>query len=91
MLRGVLRFRAARRLTRIRSDEQHTNAQALILTDRAVNRLKNIARDNERLRITVEGGGCAGFEYKLGLDDTATQSDDVIVERNGAAVVIDEV
>lgn len=41
------------------------------------------------LRITVSGGGCAGFQY--GFDfDAATGEDDHIFERDGIKVVIDE-
>ena len=41
------------------------------------------------LRVTVLGGGCSGFEYKLEFD-TQTNADDVTVEKNGAVVVTDE-
>ncbi len=41
------------------------------------------------LRVSVEGGGCSGFSYKFDL--TGEQNaDDVVVERNGARVLIDE-
>ena len=89
MLRGLLRV-PARAAARHVARSAHEDATALRLTDRAVERLRRIARDGERLRITVEGGGCAGFEYKLVLDG-GEQGDDVIVERDGAAVVVDEV
>jgi len=41
------------------------------------------------LRITVSGGGCAGFQY--GFDfDAETHEDDHVFERDGIKVVIDE-
>jgi iron-sulfur cluster insertion protein len=41
------------------------------------------------LRITVSGGGCAGFQY--GFDfDAETHDDDQVFERDGIKVVIDE-
>lgn len=43
-----------------------------------------------RLRITVSGGGCSGFKYDFGFD-AAVNGDDLVVERDGAGVVIDEV
>ncbi len=42
------------------------------------------------LRVSVEGGGCSGFSYKFDLTDT-TQDDDLILEEEGAKVVVDPV
>ena len=41
------------------------------------------------LRVTILGGGCAGFQYELDFDDKIN-ADDVTVEKNGAVVVTDE-
>lgn len=41
------------------------------------------------LRVSVEGGGCSGFSYKFDFASEAN-SDDLLVEREGARVVIDE-
>lgn len=41
------------------------------------------------MRVAVEGGGCSGFQYKFDFDD-APNSDDVVLERDGAKVLIDE-
>lgn len=68
----------------------HSDPTALNVTSKAAQKLKQIAQNGECLRITVEGGGCAGFEYKLKLDKSQ-QPDDVVVERDGASVVVDEV
>uniref|UniRef100_A0A914C3C9 Iron-sulfur cluster assembly 2 homolog, mitochondrial n=1 Tax=Acrobeloides nanus TaxID=290746 RepID=A0A914C3C9_9BILA len=64
--------------------------QKLILTSRAVQKLKNIAKEDEFLRIMVDGGGCSGFEYKLSLD-TKQNEDDVLIENDGAKVIIDKI
>ncbi|MGB3627779.1 MAG: iron-sulfur cluster insertion protein ErpA [Henriciella sp.] len=45
--------------------------------------------DKDFLRVSVEGGGCSGFSYKFDLDDTKND-DDIVVERDGATVLIDE-
>jgi Fe-S cluster assembly iron-binding protein IscA len=39
----------------------------------------------------VEGGGCSGFQYKLELSsDPPQDGDDIIFQRNGAKVVVDQ-
>ncbi len=52
-----------------------------------------VLRDQEgdaslMLRVAVEGGGCSGFTYKFSLE-ADKQDDDTLVERDGAAVLID--
>ena len=42
------------------------------------------------LRLSVEGGGCAGFQYRFGLADAA-EGDDERVERDGVTLVVDPV
>ena len=42
------------------------------------------------LRLSVEGGGCSGFQYKFGLADAA-ESDDLVIERDGVTLVVDPV
>lgn len=45
--------------------------------------------DASMLRVAVEGGGCSGFSYKFDFAK-ATNDDDIVIERDGAKVVIDE-
>jgi iron-sulfur cluster assembly accessory protein len=42
------------------------------------------------LRVSVSGGGCSGFQYGFDLD-AARGDDDIVVERDGAVVLIDAV
>ena len=41
-----------------------------------------------RLRVSVSGGGCSGFQYLFALDDKS-EDGDIVIERDGAAVVVD--
>ena len=65
----------------------------LLISDSAVARLKEISGDGGWLRVSVEGGGCSGFQYKLDLEDSDGHEmweEDVLVEREGARVVVDQ-
>ena len=42
------------------------------------------------LRLAVDGGGCAGFQYRFGLEETVA-ADDVSVDRDGVRLVVDPV
>ena len=42
------------------------------------------------LRVSVEGGGCSGFQYKFGTERERAD-DDIVIERSGATVLIDPV
>lgn len=66
---------------------------AVTVTDRAAKRIAEIvAREAEAnaLRVSVEGGGCSGFQYKFDLV-TEPAPDDIVLEREGAKVVIDQI
>lgn len=63
------------------------------LTPAAAARVAQIAARQGQpaiLRLAVEGGGCSGFQYRFGLE-TAVDSDDVRVEQDGVALVVDSV
>ena len=63
------------------------------LSSRAARRINQItAREpqNKMLRVSVEGGGCSGFQYKFNLVANA-DSDDLVVENDGATMVVDAV
>ena len=42
------------------------------------------------LRLSVEGGGCSGFQYKFGLAD-APEADDLVIEQEGVQLLVDAV
>ena len=43
-----------------------------------------------KLRLSVEGGGCSGFQYKFGLDREAA-ADDLAVTTDGVTMLIDAI
>jgi NADH dehydrogenase FAD-containing subunit len=47
------------------------------MTDKCVQRLKELHKKSpeKTLRISVEGGGCSGFQYLFNLDTTANEDD----------------
>ncbi len=66
---------------------------AISVTDRAARRINEImAREpaGSMLRISVNGGGCSGFQYAFDID-RERQDEDLAVERDGATVLIDPV
>jgi iron-sulfur cluster insertion protein len=66
----------------------------VVLTESAVRRIASLKvleqAENAFLRIAVSGGGCSGFQYGFSFDDQRNE-DDVVFERDGVAVVVDDV
>ena len=63
------------------------------VTERAAKRINEIVaneREGTHLRVSVEGGGCSGFQYRFDLV-TEKKGDDVLVEKDGALVLIDPI
>jgi iron-sulfur cluster assembly accessory protein len=61
------------------------------LSQSAAERIRAIATREGRplmLRVAVEGGGCSGFQYQFDLVEAA-EADDLKIERDGAAAVVD--
>jgi len=68
--------------------------RSITVTESAAKRIA-VLREQEQvgaanLRIAVSGGGCSGFQYGLSFDDQ-TNPDDRVFERDGVAVVVDDV
>lgn len=66
---------------------------AVIVTERAARKINEIlGRETTPsvLRVSVEGGGCSGFQYKFDIDRAAA-ADDLVIEREGAIIVVDPV
>ena len=64
----------------------------ITLTPAAAARVAAIAAKQGRkpfLRLAVDGGGCAGFQYRFGLADEI-EAGDLAVVREGVTLVVDE-
>jgi iron-sulfur cluster assembly accessory protein len=65
----------------------------ITLTERAARRINEIMAgepSGSMLRISVNGGGCSGFQYAFDVD-AARQDEDLVIERDGATVLVDDV
>ena len=63
------------------------------VTERAARRIGEILKTRAAgtmLRVSVEGGGCSGFQYKFDMERTQAE-DDILIQRDSAAVLIDSV
>jgi iron-sulfur cluster assembly accessory protein len=69
------------------------NTDTVTVTERAARRIGEILKqepEGTMLRVSVEGGGCSGFQYKFDMERTQAE-DDLLIRRDGAAVLIDAV
>ena len=65
----------------------------IVVTERAARRIQEILKgepSGSLLRISVNGGGCSGFQYAFDIDRTVAD-DDFITEQNGVKVAVDSV
>ena len=63
------------------------------VSERAARRIGEILKAEPAgtmLRVSVEGGGCSGFQYKFDME-RAKADDDLVIAREGAVVLIDPV
>ena len=84
-----LRLAAPGRAAYIPLMDQHS----LTLSPSAAARVAAIAEKQGKpaiLRLSVEGGGCPGFQYRFGLAD-APEADDSVAETDGVRLIVDPV
>jgi iron-sulfur cluster insertion protein len=70
-----------------------TDNHVISMTENAARRVAEIATKLGKpavLRLSVEGGGCSGFQYRFGLAD-AVEPDDIRAEGEGASLVVDPI
>lgn len=64
---------------------------AVSVTPRALRRVAEIVRTEtaaKLLRVSVEGGGCSGFQYRFDLV-AAPEADDLVIAGEGATIAVD--
>jgi len=65
----------------------------ITVSERAAKRIGEILKGEPAgtmLRVSVEGGGCSGFQYKFDVE-RAKAADDLVINRDNAVVLIDPV
>lgn len=64
------------------------------ISDRAVKRIAELTAQPEHdgltMRLAVNGGGCSGFAYGFSFDNQVN-ADDVVIEKDGIKVLVDEI
>ncbi|MFC0218274.1 iron-sulfur cluster assembly accessory protein [Pseudochelatococcus lubricantis] len=68
-------------------------ASPITLTDSAARRIRRVLSkepEGAMLRVSVNGGGCSGFQYAFDIDRTRND-DDIVVEKDGAVVLVDSI
>ena len=65
----------------------------VVLTSKAVEMVKQLRGreglpETHALRVSVVGGGCSGFSYQLGFDESPQEGDQVL-EYDGVRVLVD--
>src|SRR5215472_7879523 len=71
----------------------YVSMTGITMTERAARRIGEILKGEPAgamLRVSVEGGGCSGFQYKFDFDTTKS-GDDAVIARDGAIVLIDPI
>ena len=67
---------------------------AVLLTKKAEDKVKAIMSEQPEpyagLRIQVVGGGCSGFQYRMGFDKNFNDQSDTVFEFDGLRVFVDK-
>jgi iron-sulfur cluster insertion protein len=74
------------------STETAVAADPILFTERAAAQVKTLlaeeGRDDLKLRVFVNGGGCSGFQYGFTFEETAGDGDTAI-QKHGVGLLID--
>ncbi|MFS8479934.1 MAG: iron-sulfur cluster insertion protein ErpA [Micromonosporaceae bacterium] len=74
------------------ADSAKTGPSTVTLTDVAAEKVKTLleqeGRDDLRLRVAVQPGGCSGLRYQLFFDERSLDGD-IVTDYHGVEVVVD--
>ena len=64
------------------------------LTEKAADEVKRVISEQNlpetvSLRVSVAGGGCSGFEYRLGFEENVDDEADAVHEVHGVRIAVD--
>lgn len=70
------------------------NIEKITITDNAASRIKEITskgdEKDKKLRISVDSGGCSGFQYRYDFVEKE-KADDIIFEKHGINILVDPI
>ncbi|RAL52674.1 unnamed protein product [Cuscuta campestris] len=73
--------------------ELKSQNDSVFMTENCVRRMKELQAsepEEKMLRLSIEAGGCSGFQYEFSLDGKAN-ADDRIFEKDGVKLVVDNI
>jgi iron-sulfur cluster assembly accessory protein len=68
-------------------------SETVTVSERAARKIGDILKSEPpgtMLRVSVEGGGCSGFQYKFDIE-RAKAADDLAITREGVTVLVDSI
>ena len=69
-------------------------SETVTVSERAARKIGDILKSEPpgtMLRVSVEGGGCSGFQYKFDIERAKAADDDLAISRDGVTVLVDSI
>lgn len=68
--------------------------ESIIITKSCVNKINDLRNSSNnkklKLRISVDSGGCSGFQYDFNMDDMTNSDDKIVSKYDSGVVIVDE-
>jgi len=74
-----------------KEESKDVSNATLNVTDKAAEKIKALMEQEKKqgLRISVQPGGCSGFQYGMELDDKSTDND-IVIDEKGIKIFVDK-